>query len=90
MHADWTFAVVLGAIFLATVIRSAFGFGEALIAVPLLALAIKVEVAVPLAALASITVAVVVVAQDRRNIHFLSAFGSSSPRSSASRSGSGC
>ena len=55
--------------FLATLIRSAFGFGEALVAVPLLALNLSLEVAAPLAVLVSITVAVVVVAQDWRKIH---------------------
>jgi len=60
-------------VFVATVIRSAFGFGEALIAVPLLAFVIPLEVAAPLAVLVSITVAAVVVAQDWRNIHFRSA-----------------
>ncbi len=55
---------------LATLIRSAFGFGEALVAVPLLALALPVTTAAPLAVLFSITVAVVVVAQDWRHIHF--------------------
>ncbi len=59
--------------FLATVIRSAFGFGEALIAVPLLALVLPVEVAAPVAVLVSITVAAVVVAQDWREVHFGSA-----------------
>jgi len=63
-------AVVL---FLATVIRSAFGFGEALVAVPLLALAIPVEVAAPVAVLVSITVALIVVLQDWRHIHVRSA-----------------
>jgi hypothetical protein len=60
-------------VFVATVIRSAFGFGEALIAVPLLAFVIPLEVAAPLAVLVSITVAAIVVAQDWRNIHFRSA-----------------
>jgi uncharacterized membrane protein YfcA len=64
---------VLGVLFLATFIRSAFGFGEALIAVPLLALVMPVEVAAPLAVLVSITVAGVVVAQDWRHVHFRSA-----------------
>lgn len=59
-------------VFVATLIRSAFGFGEALIAVPLLAFCIPVEVATPLVALLSITVAAVVVAQDWRKIHFRS------------------
>jgi uncharacterized membrane protein YfcA len=64
---------VLGVIFLATLIRSAFGFGEALIAVPLLALFLPVEVATPLAVLFSITVAGVVVAQDWKKIELRSA-----------------
>jgi uncharacterized membrane protein YfcA len=57
----------------ATLIRSAFGFGEALIAVPLLALMMPVEVAAPIAVLVSITVAAIVIAQDWRAIHFRSA-----------------
>jgi uncharacterized membrane protein YfcA len=60
-------------IFVATLIRSAFGFGEALVAVPLLALLMPVEVAVPLAVLLSITVAGVVVVQDWHHIHVRSA-----------------
>ena len=64
---------VLLVIFLATLIRSAFGFGEALVAVPLLALFIPLKVAAPLAVLVSITVAGVVVAQDWRKIHLRSA-----------------
>lgn len=60
-------------LFVATFIRSAFGFGEALIAVPLLALVMPVEVAVPVAVLASITVSVVAVAQDWRHIELGSA-----------------
>lgn len=60
---------VLSVLFLATFIRSALGFGEALVAVPLLALTLPVQVAAPLAVLVSITVAVVVVIQDWRNIH---------------------
>jgi hypothetical protein len=66
------FAVV-AVLFFATVIRSAFGFGEALVAVPLLALVIPVEIAAPVAVLGSITVALVVVVQDWRHIHLHSA-----------------
>lgn len=66
---DATTVPVLLVIFLATLIRSAFGFGEALIAVPLLALWIPVEIAAPLAVLVSITIAAVVVAQDWRSVH---------------------
>jgi uncharacterized protein len=73
MGAEWTLLSVLAVIFLATLIRSAFGFGEALVAVPLLALVMPVEEAVPLATLVSITVAGIVVAQDWHKIHVQSA-----------------
>lgn len=68
-----TLLLLLVILFAATLIRSAFGFGEALIAVPLLVFLMPVEVAVPLAMLVSITVAAVVVWQDWRQIHFRSA-----------------
>jgi uncharacterized membrane protein YfcA len=74
MGGDWTSFVVPAVIFLATLIRSAFGFGEALIAVPLLALLIPVKEATPLAVLFSITVAAVVVVQDWRQVHVGSAW----------------
>lgn len=64
---------VAAVLFLATVIRSAFGFGEALVAVPLLALAIPIEVAAPVAVLVSVTVALLIVARDWRSIHLRSA-----------------
>ena len=64
---------VLMVIFLATLVRSAFGFGESLVAVPLLALYIPLEVAAPLSVLLSITVAGVVVAQDWKKVHARSA-----------------
>lgn len=67
-----TTAEILAVIFVATFIRSAFGFGEALVAVPLLALYLPLTVAAPLAVLISITIAAVVVAQDWRKIHFRS------------------
>ena len=70
---DWAAVEAPAILFLATVIRSAFGFGEALIAVPLLALVLPVEVAAPVAVLLSITVAAVIVAQDWREIHIGSA-----------------
>ncbi len=73
MIADWTTIQVLAVLFLATFVRSAFGFGEALIAVPLLALIMPMDVAAPVAVLISITVAVVVLAQDWRHVHVRSA-----------------
>ncbi len=73
MDAAPTAIVIPGVLFLATLIRSTLGFGEALVAVPLLALVVPVEVAAPVAALVSITVALIVVVQDWRKIHFRSA-----------------
>jgi uncharacterized protein len=64
---------VLLIMLIATLIRSAFGFGEALVAVPLLVFCIPLEVAAPLAVLVSITVAGIVVLQDWRKIHLRSA-----------------
>lgn len=51
---DTTALFVLIVVFIATFIRSAFGFGEALIAVPLLVLRIPLKIAAPLAVLLSI------------------------------------
>jgi hypothetical protein len=64
---------VIFVVFLATLIRSAFGFGEALIAVPLLALRLPIQIAAPLAVLVSVTISAIVVAQDWRHVHFASA-----------------
>ena len=54
-------------------VRSAFGFGEALVAVPLLAFWLPLPVAAPLAVLVSITIAGIVVIQDWEKIHLSSA-----------------
>lgn len=64
---------ILTIVFIATLVRSTFGFGESLIAVPLLILLIPIEIAVPLSVLISIFIAAVVVVQDRKQIHFKSA-----------------
>jgi uncharacterized protein len=55
-------------LFCATFVRSTFGFGEALFAVPLLAFVLPIDVAAPIAVLVSITVAAIVAAQDWRHI----------------------
>jgi uncharacterized membrane protein YfcA len=70
-----TSLAIIPILFLATLIRSTFGFGEALIAVPLLALFLPIGVAAPLAVLASVTVALVIVIQDHRHIHIKPAIG---------------
>lgn len=64
---------ILTIVFIATLVRSTFGFGESLIAVPLFILLIPIEIAVPLSVLISIFIAAIVVVQDRKQIHFRSA-----------------
>ena len=64
---------VVTVVFAATLIRSTLGFGEALVAVPLLALRIPVAVAAPLAVLVSVVVAAAIVAQDREHVEFRAA-----------------
>jgi uncharacterized membrane protein YfcA len=59
--------------FIASLVRSTLGFGESLVAVPLLLLFLPVEVAVPLSVMLSIVIALVVVIQDHNKIHFDSA-----------------
>jgi uncharacterized membrane protein YfcA len=70
---DGTTAQVVAVIFITSLIRSSIGFGEALIAVPVLAFLIPVKVAAPLIVLISITVAGVIVLQDWHKIHIRSA-----------------
>ncbi|MBS1603385.1 MAG: sulfite exporter TauE/SafE family protein [Bacteroidetes bacterium] len=59
--------------FIATLVRSTFGFGESLVAVPLFALFVPLQVAVPLSVLISVLVALIVVIQDHRHIEVYSA-----------------
>jgi hypothetical protein len=66
---DLTTVYVLTVAFVATAIRSTFGFGEALVALPLLAFVIPLEIAAPVVVLLSTTIAAVVVVQDWRKIH---------------------
>jgi uncharacterized membrane protein YfcA len=70
---EHTTAYVMMVVFVATLIRSTFGFGEALVAVPLLALTLPIELAAPLAVLLSIMIAAVVVVQDWKSVHIASA-----------------
>lgn len=66
-------AAVVAIVFVATLVRSTLGFGESLVAVPLLALVVPIDVAVPLSVMMSVLVALVVVVQDRASIHVASA-----------------
>jgi hypothetical protein len=68
-----TLLEVSSVICFATAFRTAFGFGEALIAVPLLSLLLPVKVAAPVAVLSSILIALVAVLRERAHIHVSSA-----------------
>jgi uncharacterized membrane protein YfcA len=57
----------------AALVRSTFGFGESLIAVPLFLLFLPLNVAVPLSVLLSVVIALIVVVQDHQKVHFRSA-----------------
>lgn len=59
--------------FVASLIRSTLGFGESLIAVPLFLLFLPANIAVPLSVMLSVVIALVVIIQDHKKIHFHSA-----------------
>jgi uncharacterized membrane protein YfcA len=65
--------LVIAILVVATLIRAILGFGEALIAVPLLALVMPVEQAAPVAVLVSITIAFIILLKDWRKVHPASA-----------------
>ncbi|TFG48854.1 MAG: sulfite exporter TauE/SafE family protein, partial [Anaerolineales bacterium] len=56
--------LVLSILFLATLIRSAFGFGNALLAMPLLVLLLGVKAATPLVALVGLATALVMLIRE--------------------------
>jgi uncharacterized membrane protein YfcA len=68
-----TTAAVLAISFVATLVRSTFGFGESLVAVPLLVLFVPLDIAVPLSVLLSIFIAAIVIVRDHQQIHIQSA-----------------
>jgi uncharacterized membrane protein YfcA len=68
MSLTTTVLPALGVLFLSTLVRSALGFGDALVAMPLLALLLGVRTATPLVALAASTVAVVILLRHWRGV----------------------
>ena len=61
-------------VFLSTFVRATFGFGDALIAMPLLALIIDIRTATPLVALVGNTIALLIFWKTWRSIHLKSAW----------------
>ncbi len=66
--------IVLLIIAVATTVRALFGFGDALVAMPLLTLTVGLRTAAPLMALTSGTVAVIILWSSWRNVHVESAW----------------
>lgn len=64
------FSLVLAVIFFSTLIRSTFGFGNALIAMPLLVLLIGVRAASPLVALAGSVISILMLVQGWRALQW--------------------
>ena len=76
------FLLVLVVIFISTMIRSTFGFGNALIAMPLLVLLIGVKTASPLVALAGSVISILMLFQGWRDLQWketLALLGASLP-----------
>lgn len=65
-------AQIVAVAFVASLVSSTFGFGEALVGVPLFCLSMPIAVATPLAVLISIVISGCVVAQDWRHVHMRS------------------
>ncbi len=70
---DWTLTAVLAVWVVATLIRSVLGFGNALIAMPLLALFLPPRVVTPLVAMTAMVMVAIMLAQSWRGICLRSA-----------------
>jgi hypothetical protein len=66
--------LVLGVVFLSTFVRSALGFGDALIAMPLLALIVGMHTATPLVALVASTIAFIILVKAWRQVDVAAAW----------------
>ena|SRR5699024_10542955 len=65
-----TLVLILSISFIASLVRSTLGFGESLVAVPLLLFFLSPQIAVPLSVMLSVVIALVVVIQDFSKIHW--------------------
>jgi len=74
MEFTTTTILVLAIIFLSTFIRSALGFGDALIAMPLLTLVIGIQVATPLVAMGASTIAFTILLKSWRKVEIKAAW----------------
>lgn len=74
MHLEPSTFAVLAILFLSTLTRSTLGFGDALIAMPLLAMMVDMQVATPLVALIASTIAFTILIRNWRNVDLASAW----------------
>lgn len=68
MSPNTTLMLALAVLFASTFVRSALGFGDALVAMPLLALLVGVRTATPVVALAASTIAVAILVRHWRGV----------------------
>jgi uncharacterized protein len=66
--------LVMAILFISTFVRSALGFGDALIAMPLIAMALGIRTATPLVAFAASTIALTILARSWRSVDMKSAW----------------
>jgi len=71
---DINLIIILTVIFFSTLTRSTFGFGDALIAMPLLALFLDIKVATPLIALIAFFIAISILIKNWKKVEFKSAW----------------
>ena len=64
---------VAGVLFVAAFVRSALGFGDAVVAMPLLAMALGLRTATPLVAFVGPTISILILARDWRRVEFKTA-----------------
>jgi len=75
MSMESTTVYVLIIIFFSAIVRATFGFGEALIAMPLLAMIIDIKIATPLMAMVGTSIALVILLKSWREVDLPDAKG---------------
>jgi uncharacterized protein len=69
LSSELTFILIILIVLIASVIRSAFGFGDALIAMPLLALFMNMKTSVPLVALIGFIISIIILVRHWRSAY---------------------
>lgn len=70
MQIDIVILWIWGVAFLSTLVRATLGFGNALVAMPLLALMMPIKIVTPLVALLAFIISLLILLQDWRQAHF--------------------